>query len=71
MRRSRAPPTNAAVFIETNDPVGGALGACAPASVYIDSLGRFGSIAEARKQDQIKLGDSERVERVILMHVSP
>ncbi|KKY35732.1 hypothetical protein UCDDA912_g04340 [Diaporthe ampelina] len=55
MRRSRAPPTNAAVFIETNDPVGGALGACAPASVYIDSLGRFGSIAEARKQDQINI----------------
>lgn len=59
MRRPRAPPTNAAVFMEMNDPVRGALGA--PASVYIESLDRFGSVAEARKQDQIKLGHSERV----------
>ncbi|KAL2286016.1 hypothetical protein FJTKL_07263 [Diaporthe vaccinii] len=48
MRRPRAPPTNAAVFTEINDT---ALGA--PASVYIESLDRFDSVAEARKQDQI------------------
>lgn len=58
MRRTRAPPTNAAVFMETNDTVRGTLGA--PASVYIESLGRFGSVVDARKQDQIKLGHPER-----------
>lgn len=56
MRRPRAPPTNAAVFTEITDTVlGGA------ASVYIESLDRFGSVAEARKQDQIRLDHLERV----------
>lgn len=62
MCRPRAPPTNAAVFTELNDPVPGALGD--PASVYIESLDRFGTMAEARKQDQIRLGHLERFEFV-------
>ncbi|KAJ0122198.1 hypothetical protein J7T55_002710 [Diaporthe amygdali] len=53
MRRPRAPPTNAAVFMETNDPVRGTLGG--PASVYIEGLGRLGSTAEARTQDKINV----------------
>lgn len=56
MRRPRAPPTNAAVFTEINNP---ALGA--PAPVHIESLDRFGPVAEARKQNQIKLGHSKLV----------
>lgn len=51
MSRLRAPPTNAAVFTETNSV---ALGG--PASVYIESLDRLGSVTEARKQDQNRSG---------------
>lgn len=57
MRRPRAPPTNAAVFTEINNP---ALGASAP--VHIESLDRFGSVAEAKKQNQIKLGHPKPVQ---------
>lgn len=56
IRRPRAPPTDAAVFTETNNP---ALGI--PAPVYVESLDRFGSVAEARKQNQIKLSHRHRV----------
>lgn len=52
MRRARAPPTNAAVFMETNTSVSSKLSD--PMSVYIDSLDHFGSVDEAKKQDQIK-----------------
>lgn len=62
MCRPRAPPTNAAVFTEINDPVPAALGD--PASVYIESLDRFGTMAEARRQDQIRSGLFERFETV-------
>ncbi|KAK2598553.1 hypothetical protein N8I77_011956 [Diaporthe amygdali] len=62
MRRPRAPPTNAAVFMETNDPVRGTLGG--PASVYIEGLGRLGSTAEARTQDKIKLGHFQHLKLV-------
>lgn len=51
MSRPRAPPTNAAVFAEINDL---ALGG--PASVYVESLDRLGSLTEARKQTQIRSG---------------
>lgn len=51
LRRTRAPPTNAAVFMETNDTFRESIGV--PASVYIESLDCFGSVAEARKQDQV------------------
>lgn len=56
MRRPRGPPTNAAAFTEINNP---ALGA--PAPVHIESLDRFGSVSEARKQYQIKLGHPKLV----------
>lgn len=52
MCRPRAPPTNAAVFTEMNDHVRGVFGD--HASVYMDSLDRFGSVAEASRQDQIR-----------------
>lgn len=58
MCRPRAPPTNAAVFTEINDPVPRARGD--PASVYIESLDRFGTVSEARKQDQIRFGHFQR-----------
>jgi len=52
MCRPRAPPTNAAVFTEMNDHVRGAFGD--PASVYMERVDRFGSVAEANMQDQIR-----------------
>lgn len=51
LRRARAPTTHAAVFIENNKVVPSPAGTSA--SVYIDSLDRFGSVVEARKQDEL------------------
>lgn len=51
LRRARAPTTHAAVFIENNAVVPSPAGTSA--SVYIDSLDRFGSVVEARKQDEL------------------
>lgn len=51
LQRARAPPTHAAVFMENNAVMPGVLDTSA--SVYIDSLGRFGSVVEARRQDEI------------------
>lgn len=60
MRRPRPPQTNAAVFTEINNPA-----LDKPAPVHIESLDRFGSVAEARKQNQIKLGHPKLVKFIV------
>ncbi len=52
MSRAHPPPNEAAVFVENR-----VLSPGRPAPVYIESLDRFGSIDEARRQEQIRWVD--------------